>query len=152
MYVHFQLILNLLCSYYRTRLNERHGQCRRPLVTDDINGCVNTTPIAPSLPCWSRMDPLFLTSHLWQGGFAMFYFPPVTGWIQSVFLPVCHRADTMSYFPTVTEWVQSVLLPPVTGWIRNVLLPTCHGVDSQCLTSNLSQGGFTMSFSQTITG
>ena len=43
MYVHFQQILNVLCSYYHTRLNERYGQCRRPLITDDINGCFETS-------------------------------------------------------------------------------------------------------------
>ena len=38
MYVHFQQILNLLCSYYHARLNERHRQC-----TDDISGWFETS-------------------------------------------------------------------------------------------------------------
>ena len=38
MYVHFQQILNLLCSYYHTRFNERHRQC-----TDDISGWFETS-------------------------------------------------------------------------------------------------------------
>ena len=63
MYVHFQQIRNLLCSYYHTRLNERYSQCRRPLITDDINGCVNTIDIALTAMCLS------------QGGCATYYFP-----------------------------------------------------------------------------